>query len=232
MATHFPGTARNGRGTAWLEILIALSILLPLLLLLVALFRSGSSLVAGAARHGANRSQLAELTARWENEAGSAWAIFTPAADVLGAPNCTAGSAGTCNEVDFFTRDPGGAAHFWAWRFDPAAQTLQRYTYADALDPAATLAASGPPLRGVTAFEAHRAAASSLVVPALHGYVPKDVTFNLGFLAVDGGNALTVIEVANAAGRTLREYLPSVTPSGFDIVVGTFTPPPQQHDGR
>ncbi len=207
-----------------------MTVLLPLLLLLVALFRSGSSLVAGSASYGASRSRLTELSQRWQNEAASSWAIFTPAQDVLGLPNC---SGGACREVDFFQRDPSGAANFWAWRFDAAAQTLQRYTYGDAGEPAATLRASGPPLTGITTFEAHRLPASSLVNPALHDYVPKDVTFNLGFPGVDGGNALTVFEIANAAAHVVREYLPATTPTGFDIVVGTFTPPPaQQLDAR
>lgn len=221
--------ARAERGSAWLEIAIALAIVLPLLLSLLALFRSGASLVAGSARYGAERSELAELAARWQNEAASAWAIFTPARDVMGLANCA--SAG-CREVDFFARDPGGSAHFWAWRYDAVAQTLQRYTYGDAAAPAATLVPSGPALAGITAFEAHRLPASSLTSPALHGYVPKDVTLNLGFPDVEAGNALTVFEAANASEHILREYVPATTPSGFDIVVGTFTPSPQTRQGR
>ena len=213
------------RGTAWLEILIALTVLLAPLLLLVALFRSGSSLVAGAAHYGASRTQLGELEERWQHEAASAWAIFTPAQDVLGGLNC---SAGSCREVDFFARDTAGGAHFWAWRFDAAAHQLQRYTYGYPAASGATPSASGPPLAGITAFGAHRLPASELLVPALRGYVPKDVTVNFGFPSVDGGNALTVIDVANDAERIVREYLPATTPSGFDVIVGTFTPPAHQ----
>jgi hypothetical protein len=214
---------RGERGTTWLEILIALSIVLPLALLLTSVFRSGAALVSGNANFGANRGALAELAERWQNEAASAWAIFTPPNDVLGAPNC---SGGQCHEVDFFARDATGVAHFWAWRYDATTQTLQRYTYSDATAPGATLGASGPPQSGITVFEAHRLAASALTSPALHGYAPKDVAFNFGFPSVDGGNALTVIEVANASAHVVREFLPGTTPSGFDIVVGTFTPPP------
>ena len=220
-----PSTRNGLRANAWLEILIALTLILGLLWCLVALYRSGAALVGGAARYGASRGQLAELALRWQREAASAWALFTPAQDVLGLPDC-AGT--TCREVDFFSRDPAGTAHFWAWRFDPAAQTLQRYTYADASDPGATLAASGPPLHGITAFSARRVLASALLIPALHGYVAKDVRLNLGYPGVDGGNALTALDVANSAERLLREYLPAATPSGFDIVVGTFSPPPSQ----
>jgi hypothetical protein len=221
MRTRSGTNAQNARGTAWLEILIAMTLLLPLALLLVTIFRSGSSLVAATARYETSRADLAELAWRWQNEAASAWAIFTPASDVLGQPNCI---AGVCHEIDFFSRDAAGRALFWAWRFDAPSQVLQRYTYADANDPPATLSASGPALGSVTSFQAYRLAASAVTNPALRGYVPKDVSLNLGFPAVDGGNALTVVDVANSGERIVREFLPATTPSGFDVVVGTFTP--------
>jgi hypothetical protein len=218
----------RGRGTAWLEILIALTIALPVSLLLVSAFRSGSALVTKTARYESSRADLAELGWRWQNEAASAWAIFLPPSDVLGFPNCP---AALCHEVDFFMRDTAGNAHFWAWRFDAATQVLQRYTYGDANDPAASLSASGPPFTGLTSFAAHALAASEIANPALRAYTPKDVSLNLGFPGVNGGNALTVLDVENSGERIVREFLPATTPSGFDVVAGTFTPPaapPQQ----
>jgi len=222
MPMRLQTTVRAGRGTAWVEILIALTIVLPLSLLLVSAFRSGSSFVAKAARYETSRADLAELAWRWQNESASAWAIFLPQSDVLGFPNCV---AALCHEVDFFSRDTSGNAHFWAWRFDPATQILQRYTYGDANAPAATLSASGPALGGLTSFTAHALAASDVTNPALGGYTPKDVSLNLGFPGVNGGNALTVLDVQNSAERIVREFLPATTPTGFDVVVGTFTPP-------
>jgi len=217
-----------GRGTAWLEILIALTIALPLSLLLLSAFRSGSSLVTKTSRYETGRANLSELAWRWQNEAASAWAIFLPPSDVLGFPNC---AGAVCHEVDFFARDTSGNARFWAWRFDTASQILQRYTYSDANDPATTLSASGPPFAGLTSFAAHSLAASEVTNPALRAYTPKDVSLNLGFPGVNGGNALTVLDVENPAERIVREFLPATTPSGFDVVVGTFVPPaapPQQ----
>ncbi|HMD01499.1 MAG TPA: hypothetical protein VKG44_00915, partial [Candidatus Baltobacteraceae bacterium] len=55
----------------------------------------------------------------------------------------------------------------------------------------------------------------------------QDVAVGLGYPGVEGGNALMVVDVANGAQHVVRELLPSVAPSGFDVVVGTFTPPPR-----
>jgi hypothetical protein len=215
---------RFARGFTLFESLLALSLALPLLFVLVAVVRGEAGLLYRSAQSGAGRTTLGALVERWEAESHSAWALFTPANDVLGQLNCDA--SGACREVDFFMRDAAGSAHFWAWRYDATQQTLQRYTYADPLNPGPSLAVSGPAVAGIAFFEAHRVAASALANPMLHGYVPKDVVVNFCYPGVDGGNALLALEVESGGYHVLREFLPKIAPTGFNVIVGTVRPYP------
>jgi hypothetical protein len=215
---------RFARGFTLFEILLALSLGLPLLFVLVNVVRGEARLLYRSAQSGAARTTLGALVERWDAESHSAWALFTPASDVLGRPNCDA--SGDCHEADFFMRDAAGSAHFWAWRFDATQQTLQRYTYADPENPGPSLATSGPAVPGIAFFEAHRVAASTLANPMLHGYVPKDVAVNFCYPGVDGGNALLALEVESGGYHLLREFLPRVAPTGFNVIVGTVRPYP------
>jgi prepilin-type N-terminal cleavage/methylation domain-containing protein len=199
---------RSQRGFTLLETLIALAIALPLGFALLAVLGGGLRAASAAATSGADADALASLGERLEAEAHSAAALFS-------APN----------ELDFFTRDASGTPHFWTYRYDAVAKTLTRYAYDD-LGPAGpvNLRAFGPRLTGVVAFGATRVPISQLAIPALAGYVPRDVSIPLGYPGVSGGNALVVVDVATATARIHRELAPRLAPSGFSIVVGTYLP--------
>ncbi|MGH7661621.1 MAG: hypothetical protein ACRENA_11995, partial [Vulcanimicrobiaceae bacterium] len=111
--------------------------------------------------------------------------------------------------------------HFWAYRWDSQAHTLQRYTYSV---PGTSAAPSDPPLTGITAFAAVRKLASTIAQPFLAGYVARDVAVNLGYPEVIGGNAIADVTVAGARNRFEIELLPGTMISGFQVVVGTFQP--------
>jgi prepilin-type N-terminal cleavage/methylation domain-containing protein len=196
------------RGFTLLETLIALALALPLGFALLAILGGGLRAAGAAAGAAAEADALATLGERLDAEAHSAAAIFT-------APN----------EVDFFTRDSGGAPHFWAYRYDAGAKTLTRYVYDDlGSNGPVNLRAFGPRIANVTVFSATRVPLSQLAIPALAGYAVRDVAVPLGYPGVAGGNALVVVDVRTAAARIHRELAPRLAPTGFSVVVGTYVP--------
>jgi len=199
---------RSQRGFTLLETLVALAIALPLGFALLAIIGGGLRAASTSASVGANSDALASLGERLEAEAHSAAALFT-------APN----------ELDFFTRDAGGAPHFWAYRYDAAAKTLTRYAYDD-LGPTGpvNLRTFGPRLTNVVAFGATRLPISQIAIPALAGYVARDVAVPLGYPGVTAGNALVVVDVQTSNARIHRELVPRLAPTGFSVVVGTYLP--------
>ena len=185
-----------------------------------ALLYVAQTLLASARQISAQQNaymQLTHLTETWDAESSSALAIFVPANDVRGAGNSDG------HEVDFYSRDAEGNELFWAYNWQRTASTLQRYTYAA---PGSPPVASDPPANGITSFSAARRAASTLQEPFLGGYGPRDVTVNFGYTGVDGGNAITLLTVANARTTFTMELLPGTMASGFQVVVASFTPVP------
>jgi hypothetical protein len=160
-------------------------------------------------------TELTHLLEVWESEATSSLAIFVPSTDVLGFDNSDG------HELDFYSRDAARQGHFWAYRWDADALTLQRYAYSVPGRPATP---SDPPVTGITAFSAVRLAASTIARPFLAGYVPRDVVVNFGYPEVNGGNAIASVTVANARNRFEIELLPGTMVSGFGVIVGTFQP--------
>ena|GEM_PF-1799856 len=222
---------RSQRGFTLLETLIALAVALPLGVVLLGIVGGGLRAATAAASAGANADAVAILVERLDAEAHSAAAIFTPQNDVLGIPNCDAG--GACHEVDFFTRDAHNAPHFWAYRYDPSTKTLTRYVYDDlGSSGPANLRPYGARIANLSAFGAKRIPISQVAIPALAGYVARDVIVPLGYPGVAGGNALVVVDVANDALHLRHELVPRLTATGFSVVVGTYTPsvtaPPSQ----
>lgn len=161
--------------------------------------------------------QLSHLIETWNAEASSALAIFVPSRDVLGTDNSDG------HELDFYSRDASRAGHFWAYRWERSASTLQRYTYSV---PGQTATASDPALSGITAFSASRKAASSLGPAFANGYAARDVAVNFGYPEVDGGNAIADVIVGDAQEGFELELLPGTMTGGFSVVVATFTPAP------
>ena len=213
------------RGFTLVEVLIALALALPLGFALLGIASSGIRAASAAAANATAGRTMLETIERLDAEAHGAAAIFTPPTDLFGGTNCA--SDGVCHEVDFFTRDKRGVAHFWAYRYDAGAQTLQRFAYDDLnLSGPINLRASGSPLTGMSAFGARRIPISQIAIPALPGFVASDVVVPFGYPGVNGGNAIVALDLRNAALALHHELLPRLTATGFTIVVGTYAPQP------
>lgn len=215
-------TNRRARecGFTLIEVLFAAAGFVILTVGLVMLF---GGFVQGAAKqsaqHGASEAAW-RVVAELERDAQTAIAIFIPATDVLGNANADG------HEVDFYTKDATRAAAFAAYRFDAAALTITRYTYAQ---PGATATAVGTPI-AATGFAAATLLASALatdpsVSPLLGGYTPQDIALQVGYAGVIGGNALVSVNVVTSAKNLTVRLLPGVLPASFTIV-GTSTPTP------
>ncbi len=171
----------------------------------------------------AEHSQLGAALNRWEAEAASAWSIFTPATDLFGKSNADG------HELDFFTKDGAGRAHFWAYDYDATALHLQEYRYA----PGGANVPDGTPIEGVTAFSAQTLPASDLTRTGSAIYDPlfanaaiRDERVALGYgNAVLGGNQLTRVHVAGAGVDSTLLLATGTAPSGFTIVL-RYTPKP------
>jgi type II secretory pathway pseudopilin PulG len=208
------------RGFTLIEVLFAAAGFVVLTVGLVMLF---GGFVQGAAKQSAQQgaSEAAfRVVANLERDAQTAIAIFIPANDVLGNANADG------HEVDFYTKDATRTAFFAAYRFDAAALTITRYTYAQPGSPAT---AGGSPIPA-TSFSATRLLASALandpaVAPLLGGYTPQDISLQVGYTGVTAGNALVSVTVVTSAKNLTVRLLPGVLPAAFTIV-GTSTPTP------
>ena len=211
------------RGFTLIETLIGAAIAAVVIGSLVALAgRMAASADRLSARAGA-QSRADRLAERMESEAASAWAVFVPPADVLGASNADG------HELDFFAEDGAHRPYAWAYRYDAASRTLARYAYAPGV--AATRTES---LGAYDAFAASGPyAPSALAVPASPAYDPlfaaatvPTVTHTFPALPYAvGGNELVLVHV-QAPGVDRTEALASATaPTAFTVVV-TYTPSP------
>lgn len=164
-----------------------------------------------------SESELGGFADRLESEEDSAWAIFTP--DAGG------------RELHFFMRDSRSRAHFWAYRYDAAAQTLQRLLYAS---PGDTMAADGPPLTGVVSFFAKTFPVTALQDPASPVYTPlysnasltpATVPFIVENTSIAGGNQVTYVRIATTHSIRVLALTTQTAPSGFTVVL-RYTPRP------
>jgi prepilin-type N-terminal cleavage/methylation domain-containing protein len=165
-----------------------------------------------------------QLVDRLQAEEDSAWAIFTPPTDVFGKPNTDD------HELDFFARDGQNRAYFWAYLFDSAHGTLQKYTYAA---PGSAPTASGDPITGVKAFTAHTYDVSALNDPSTPIYEPiyanrplspYDVHFGFGN-AVAGGNQITYVRIDGTANTAALQLSTQLAPGGWTVRLA-YTPGP------
>lgn len=211
------------RGFTLIETLVGAAIAAIVIWSLVAL---AARMAAGAERAGARadaQMRADRLTERMESEAASAWAVFVPPADVLGASNADG------HELDFFTDDAAHRPYAWAYRYDAVSRTLARYAYAPGV--AATRTES---LGTYDAFAASGPyAPSALAAPASPAYDPLFAAATAPAVAhafpmlpdAVGGNELVLVHL-QAPGVDRTETLASATaPTAFTVVV-TYTPSP------
>ncbi|HVA38664.1 MAG TPA: hypothetical protein VNJ51_13740, partial [Candidatus Dormibacteraeota bacterium] len=213
---HSPRVKRTSAFTL-VELLIAAGISIAVTAGLVLLLHRAFLGAEALAAHRHAYALAEDLSDRWQAEAASAFAVFIPASDVLGGANADG------HEVDFFTRDGQDRPLFWAYRFDASLHVLQRYTYAA---PGALAAPSGEPLSAVTSFAAATLRVDAFTEPIFAGHARAPVTERLGYPGVAGGNAVTELHLVTSDDAITADVLPGVAPSGFTIVVGTFTPAP------
>ena len=217
---------RTQRGFTLLEVMVALGAMTAVgffLLTATTGVLHWSAMLAGRERAEAT---IAALSDRLEAEEDSAWAIFTPPTDVLGASNADG------HEVDFFTRDAQSRAYFWAYRYDAAARSLQRYLYAS---PGATPIADGPPLSDITNFFAQTYPVTALQDPsgpiysALYNGAPLvPATVRFGFADrpwIAGGNQITFVRIETMQSVRTLDLTTQTAPSGFTVVL-RYTPSP------
>jgi len=217
---HSPRVKRTSAFTL-VELLIAAGISIAVTAGLVLLLHRAFLGAEALAAHRHAYALAEDLSDRWQAEAASAFAVFIPASDVLGGANADG------HEVDFFTRDGQDRPLFWAYRFDASLHVLQRYTYAA---PGALAAPSGEPLSAVTSFAAGTLRVDAFTEPIFAGHARAPVTERLGYPGVAGGNAVTELHLVTSDDAITADVLPGVAPSGFTIVVGTFTPAPVAAD--
>src|SRR5579863_7575180 len=205
------------RGFTLIEVLVAAGIWIVLggAFLFVMQGMLGAARAASTQQHA--YVSLTQLIETLDAESSSALAIFVPPSDVLGTNNRDG------HELDFYSRDALRYGHFWAYRWDRGASTLQRYTYSA---PGSAATPSDPPLSGITSFTATRKLASSLGSAFANGYVTRDVAVNFNYPNVNGGNAIVAVTFANRRDSFSLELLPGTMTSGFAVVVATFTPTP------
>ena len=169
------------------------------------------------------QSTLDRLADRWDAAAASAWAIFTPANDVLGLPNADG------HEFDIATQDDLRRTSYRAYVYDATAHVLSEYVYAPGVPPEAT----GDRSTGITTFVATTESPSALQRSGNALYDPlfasstivdADVAVGLDAQAL-GGNRLTRVRIA--VGNIARTVMlaSGTAPSSFTVVL-TYTPAP------
>ncbi|HEY8297508.1 MAG TPA: hypothetical protein VIG32_05755, partial [Candidatus Baltobacteraceae bacterium] len=199
---------------------VAVIVMLGLLSVLQHVLRWNATLNARDNEHAA----LEALVNRWEAEADSSWAIFTPTRDVRGADNTDR------HELDFFMRDGRGRDSFWAYTYDKTSHSLQRYLYAQ---PGAVPQADGAAIGEVRSFAATTYPITALQDPASPIYQPlygggplRPAAVHFGYGPdVAGGNAITQVRIVGTTYARLLELSTQTAPSGFTIVY-RYTPAP------
>jgi prepilin-type N-terminal cleavage/methylation domain-containing protein len=215
----------RSRGFTLIEVVVALGISVVLGYFLL---RTTGALLhwsALQAQRNTEHAAIAQLEDRWDAEERSAWAIFTPDADVNGASNADG------HELDFFTRDAKSQSYFWAYNYDPAHQTLTRYLYGA---PGGTPTAADT-YSGITTFYAHTYPVTALQDPSSKIYSPLYEGAHLTAGAVRfygaskpdiaGGNQITYVRIEGPTLIREVELATDTAPSGFTVVL-QYTPSP------
>lgn len=207
-----------------IEILVAAAIFAVVAFILVGLvyeYNVGGKRLSAAQR---SRTDIAHLLDQWEADQSSAEAVFIPDADVLGADNRT-----TPHEVAFYSKDASNRPYFWAYYYDGAQQTLQRYDYANPGSPASK---DGNAFEAITRFAPSLHAlseisnsSSPIYMPIFSGARDYDVKLGMG-ASVVGGTHIVHVDIATAKESVPVELEAGGAPSGFTVVLN-YTPAPK-----
>ena len=135
------------RGFTLLETLLALGVMTAIGLFLFSTLAGVLRWNGAAAQRENAEASLGGFIDRLEAEEDTAWAIFTPPQDVHGKNNSDG------HELDFFLRDARNRAHFWAYCYDRATLTLQRFVYSA---PGSGAIAGAAPIHGSWIFSRKR----------------------------------------------------------------------------
>jgi type II secretory pathway pseudopilin PulG len=226
------------RGFTVIEALIAIVLFVAIGLITLSLMHSLLAASAASATSSRGALTLEQQIDDMRSDAATAFAVFIPTIDVMGRPNNANGV--TPHEVDFYTKTDTGAQAFWAYYFDPVAQTLQRFDYdaaghrgaADRTTGLIDVGASYPILPGVSTFNVATLEANDLigtnnvygaaVAPLFAGASPKPLP--VGFddggpprTDLYGGNTTVQITLATTnASRTIH-LTTAALPSGFTV---------------
>jgi type II secretory pathway pseudopilin PulG len=217
-------TMKRERGFSLVEVLVAGACAVVMLVVLTAMASRFLAWARSAEETVLSRATADQLVDRWNADAASAWAVFTPPVDIFGRSNADG------HELDFMTETSSHEALFWAYTFDAVTRTLTRNAYIPGGVPTAD---SGLRYAGVSSFYAQTYDATALSDATSPAYdalfasatiVPVTVGYGFG-PSILGGNRITRVRVA--AGRELRTVtLASATaPSRFTIVLD-YTPAP------
>ena len=231
---------KHQRGFSTLEVIVALAISLGVGLAALALIVQLTHGVADAASSRASTLAIETLEGSLRSEAQSAFAVFVPAKDVFGDADADG------HEVDFYTKSDTGRDEFWAYRYDAAKSTVQRYDYATPAGGATAVtvgvrdrttgnvdsAQRYPSMSGITHFAAASLEAEQAVgaksdaygrvaASVLNGTVhPEPVSFNNATLDrpdLYGGNVAVGLDLANAHGAGHVQLVAGTMPNGFTV---------------
>lgn len=213
---------RAQRGFSLVEILVATAIASMLVGILVTIVHAT---IFSAAHFDARlnaRTAIDRLDERLQSDAASAWSVFVPGTDVLGANNTDG------HELDFVTEDASHQTYWWAYTFDASSKRVIVYAYAPGSKPIA-----GDTFNAIDALSAQTHpitdladSASDIHDPLFAGVsaTPVDVDFGWKPGAV-GGNHLVRVELTGTGiDRTLL-LASGTAPSHFTVIVN-YTPAP------
>jgi prepilin-type N-terminal cleavage/methylation domain-containing protein len=220
-----PGTGarvESQRGFSLIETLVGSAIAVVIGSLLVWLAHGTIFQAAHLDARLVARTSTDRLADRLAADAASAWSVFVPANDVLGASNADG------HELDFASEDASHRTYWWAYRYDPAAQCVVDYAYRPGSPPVA-----GDVYGAVAGFTAQTHAVTDVTDAASDVYdplfaaatvTPVDFDYGWGAQALGGNHLVRVDVAATGINRTL--LLASATaPTHFTVIVD-YTPPP------
>jgi prepilin-type N-terminal cleavage/methylation domain-containing protein len=224
------------RGFTVIEVLISLAIFAAVGFTLLGVSKVFLHAVARGAPSQSSSLALETQIDALRSDAATAFAVFVPANDVFGKANAPAPG----HEIDFYSKGDAGATVFWAYYYDPGAQTLRRYDYdtngnvgqADRLSGVVVNGRSYPAVAGVTAFAARTLEANELVgsksayaaavAPLLAGSAPQPLPVGYDDGAAPrpdlyGGNTTVEVQLATTRGTRTLHLASATLPSGFTV---------------